>query len=111
MANQQTSLPRVTSETGLALRDGATPSTEDDGAHRQLVGRKRTSATNNLGEHAERWPPIAVTDGFSARRMCGACVASGAFALALRVPLTEFEDEMRKQGGRAHDRAGIVGVR
>ena len=30
--------------------------------------------------------------------MRGACVASGAFALALRVPLTEFEDEMRKQG-------------
>ena len=48
---QQTSLSRVSSETGLALRDGATPSNEpDDGAR---CARTITSATDSLCEHAE----------------------------------------------------------
>ena len=66
---QQTSLSRVTSETGLALRDGATPSNEpDDGA--RCVGQEhvqRTACANT--PNGSR--PIAVTDGF----LRGACVA------------------------------------
>ena len=38
--------------------------------------------------------PIPVRDGF----LQGACEAPVAFALALRVALTEFDDEIRKQG-------------
>ena len=38
--------------------------------------------------------PITVKDGL----MQGACEAQVAFALALRVAMTEFEEEMRKQG-------------
>ena len=39
------------------------------------------------------------------------CEAPVAFALALRVALTDFEDEMRKQGVKIHNRARILGIR
>ena len=54
--------------------------------------------------------PIAVRNGF----LQGVCEAPVAFALALRVALTEFEDEMRKQGWQGseiRDRTGILGIR
>ena len=51
--------------------------------------------------------PIPVRDGC----LQGACEAPVAFALALRVASTEFDEEMRKQGGPVHGRAGILGVR
>ena len=41
--------------------------------------------------------PIRVRDGF----LQGACEAPVAFALALRVALAEFEDEMKKQASGA----------
>ena len=63
---------------------------------RQLMGRKRRSATYSVGEHAER-----STADQSQRRVFTRRVRSVAFALALRVALAEFDGETRKQASGA----------
>ena len=60
----------------------------------QFVGRKGRGATSSLDEHNERQLADSVRDCI----LQGACKAPVPFVLALRVALTEFEDEMRKQG-------------
>ena len=60
----------------------------------QPMDRKTKCATDSMGEHPGGDRPITVRDGL----LQGACEAPVAFALALRVAMTEFEDEMRKQG-------------
>ena len=61
---------------------------------RQLVGGKRRSATNGVGEHTERRPTNQSQGWFSARFGARRRYPS---RWALRVALAEFEDEMRKQ--------------
>ena len=89
----------VTSRTGMALRDGVAPSKEpDDGVQcwdRSSPTYWREEVQPTAWASTQRGSrQILVRDGF----LQGACEVPVAFALALRVALTEFDDEMRKQG-------------
>ena len=71
----------------------------------RTCGKEKTKCNQQLRHAASNSRPITVRDGL----LQGACEAPVAFALALRVALTEFEDEMRKHG-LVHDRTGIPGI-
>ena len=87
----QRTLPLLaTSVTGLALRDGVTPSKVLGQIFARGAKAQPTAWANTLGSSR----PITVRDGF----LQGVCEAPLAFALALRVALTEFEDEIGENG-------------
>ena len=101
LPNQKKPTLHVTSKTGLALRDGVAPSKEPDDGIRVWDRSFANLWAGKEEVHQTAWAstqrgsgPIPVRDGF----LQGACEAPVAFALALRVALTEFDDEIRKQG-------------
>ena len=93
------SLPAI-SETGSELRDEGTQSTEPNDGARFWAQSFAKLWAGKEGVQPTAWAntpkgsrPITVRDGL----LQGACEAPVAFALALRVALAEFDEEMRKQ--------------